>query len=72
MSFNPLSSERVSLSFLPLFSYLILISKNYQRIVRRGAVRNSWERVFNTHLLIKVMKGLAPDPAWHTTSAELC
>ena len=28
--------------------------------------------VFNTHFLFKVPKGLAPDPAWHTTSAELC
>ena len=27
--------------------------------------------MFNTHYLIKVPKGLAPDPAWHTTSAEL-
>ena len=27
--------------------------------------------VFNTHYLIKVPKGLAPDPAWHTTSEEL-
>ena len=27
--------------------------------------------MFNTHHLIKVPKGLAPDPAWHTTSAEL-
>ena len=27
--------------------------------------------VFNTHYLIKVPKGLALDPAWHTTSAEL-
>ena len=27
--------------------------------------------VFNTHYLIKVPKGLAPDPTRHTTSAEL-
>ena len=27
--------------------------------------------MFNTHYLIKVPKGLAPDPAWHTTSAKL-
>ena len=27
--------------------------------------------MFNTHYLIKVPKGLAPDPAWHTTSEEL-
>ena len=27
--------------------------------------------VFNTHYLIKVPKGLAPDPAWHTASEEL-
>ena len=27
--------------------------------------------MFNTHYLIKVSKGLALDPAWHTTSVEL-
>ena len=27
--------------------------------------------MFNTHYLIKVPKGLASDPAWHITSAEL-
>ena len=27
--------------------------------------------VFNTHFPINVPKGLAPDPAWHTTSAGL-
>ena len=27
--------------------------------------------MFNTHYLIKVPKGLASDPAWHPTSAEL-
>ena len=27
--------------------------------------------MFNTHYLIEVPKGLAPDIAWHTTSAEL-
>ena len=26
--------------------------------------------VFNSHCVIKVPKRLAPDPAWHTTSAE--
>ena len=26
---------------------------------------------FNTHFLIKIPKGLTPDPAWHTTSAKL-